>query len=325
MDSSNRAVIILVIGDLLFGGLGLFVRHFNGLGLDPTTVSFIRSSTVFLVVLSVIIMFRRDCLRIDPKGLLMLMSFGVFKFISDITFLFALENTSLSLATVLQMTFPYFVLILSFLVFRESITFRKLFAMVVTFTGCTILIGGTLSNNYLSVEGMVAAIVSGMFLAAYVLGGTVSYTRGYHPAAYLLYGTMMSGILSFFLCDPDMLVSVLTLDEIPFILGLGILVTLIPVYIQAWSTKHLLPTTISVIATVEIVSATVIGAVFYGEALEPIDLLGIALVICSIFLINARIYKGAKEYLSDNPQIKNILALKWSEYADVSPVRKRAR
>ena len=82
MDSSNRAVVILVIGDLLFGGLGLFVRHFNGLGLDPTTVSFIRSSTVFLVVLSVIIMFRRDCLRIDPKGLLMLMSFGVFKFIT---------------------------------------------------------------------------------------------------------------------------------------------------------------------------------------------------------------------------------------------------
>ena len=67
---------------------------------------------------------------------------------------------------------------------------------------------------------------------------------------------------------------------------LGIVMTLIPYYISTWSVKYLGEMTVSVISVSEVVFAEIVGAMFFDEAIGPIEVIGTLLMIASLVLIN---------------------------------------
>ena len=304
MDPKTKAVIILCFGDIMFGALSIFTRHFGDMGFSSFTITFIRTGVSALILFIVLLMFKRDCLRVDRKGLLLFLSFTVFKIATDVTFFFALNNSNIALSTMLQMTFPYYVLILSFLIFKESITPTKIAAMLLAFVGCVLLTGGVITEGNAFSEGIIAAIVSGLCLAVYIMGGSVSYKKGYDPSSYILYSSLFSTAILIPFTDLSAVGSaILDINEIPYILGLGVLVSLVPTFMDAWSAKYLLPTTISVIGMLELVSAAVIGVLVFDEILELKDVFGMILVMASILLINIGIFLKFKKYIKLHPDL----------------------
>lgn len=294
--NTTRALILLAIGDSLFGALGLFTRHFSELGLDSAGISFIRTAVTAAVILPIVFIHKREALRVGLKGILIFLAFGAVKLISDITFFYALDTTTMSLATMLQMTFPSFVLIISFFIFRESLTMRKLMAVLIAFIGCTLMSGAAFSDGMATSEGIIAALISGLGIAVYVIGGTLSYQRGYDPAAYMVYTAIFANLMIIPFIDLSLVSSVVfDINEIVYVLGLGVIVSIVPVYIQAWSAKYLLPTTISVVAILELVSASIIGATVFGEILSPLDIAGVIFAILAIFIINAHIFLNYRD------------------------------
>ena len=103
--------------------------------------------------------------------------------------------------------------------------------------------------------------------------------------------------------------TVADVNQIGFILGLGVLVSLIPLYLEAWSAKYIFPTTISVVGLLEIVSASIIGMFVFDEMLEPKDIAGIALVIFSVLLINVGVFRGFRRYVQIHPEVLEKLRL----------------
>ena len=304
MDPKTKAVIILCFGDIMFGALSIFTRHFGDMGFDSFSITFIRTSISALVLFVVMLIFKKECLKTDRKGLLLFLLFAVFKVATDVTFFFALNNSNIALSTMLQMTFPYYVLVLSFFIFKESITPMKIAAMILAFLGCTMLTGGAITNGDLAVEGIFAALVSGLCLALYIMGGSVSYKKGYDPSTYILYSSLFSTIILIPFTDLSGVGEVLTdINEIPYVLGLGVLVSLVPTFMDAWSAKYLLPTTISVIGMLELVSAAVIGALVFNEILELRDIFGIIMVMTSILMINIGIFIGFRRYMRIHPDM----------------------
>lgn len=307
-STTTKAVILLTIGCSFFGFLGIFTRHFNALGFDAIMISLLRTAVMTAVILPLLLIFNKGALRIGLKGMLLILMFSMFKLISDILFFFALGNTPLSLATMLQMTSPYYVLILSFFLFKEAITLRKIAAMIIAFIGCTLLTGGVFSDGSATAEGIIMALISGLTLGIYMLGATVSYSKGYNPSAYLLYSALFGTLMVLPFIDYGLIADTVTdLGEWPYILGLGIVASFIPLFLEAWAVKYLLPTTISVVALMEIISATVIGALVFGEILSVQNALGIGLVMSSILFINAGIFHGFRKYVEKHPEALNVL------------------
>ena len=302
--NKTKVLLLLALGDSLYGALGLFSRHFADLGFDSFEISFLRTAVIIVVVLPIMLILDRDELKVGIRGLLLFLSFSIFKLGSDVLFFYAINTTTMSMATMLQMTFPYYVLILSFILFKEAITAKKLIAMALAFIGCTLITGGIFVEGDAASEGIVAALVSGLAIGIYVLGGTISYRKGYKPAAYMLYCAIFGNLLILPFVDLALVgETVIDINQIGYVLGLGVLVSLIPLYLEAWSAKYILPTTISVVGLLEIVSASIIGMLVFDEVLGLKDVAGIALVIFSIFLINVGIFRGFRRYVQTHPEV----------------------
>ena len=181
------ASLAVVLGATLFGFLGICARYFQSddIGLTAIDTVIIRLSFGSIFILLILGIVARKDLRIGKRDLPLLLLFGLFKILSDVTFFFAQTATTLSLATLLQMTAPYYVMIVSLFLFRDKITIKKLLALFIASAGCVIVTGILTGGSTGDLAGILSALVSGYFFGMFTIGGTVSSDKGMSPATYL--------------------------------------------------------------------------------------------------------------------------------------------
>lgn len=301
----RQAIILLALGCSIFGFLGVCTRHFFALGLNSFDISFIRQSLTAAALFVIIILTDRKVLSVDRKDILFLVAFGAVKLLSDIALFKAQENTTLALSALLQMTFPYYTLILSLFIFHEKITSRKLVAMFVAFLGCMLVTGGFFDMDNSNTLGILCALFSGLCFGLYIIGNSIYVGKGKNPETFVFYCFLVSALIDLPFVDLGHTVSVVaTLDSIGYALVFGLGLTLIPMFLMAVSARYIEATTISVINMVEIVAAALVGFVFFGESLSASNILGMILVMSSVVILNIRIKKGAEKYMKEHG-IKN--------------------
>ena len=288
------AVIAVVISSVLFGALGICNRYFHeDCGLSSTEIVVIRLTVSALVLFIILALFNRAKLRIRLKDLPFIAFFGIFKFLSDVSLFYAQINVSLCLATLLQMTSPFFVMILSLFIFRERITSSKMFAMAIGAIGCVLVTNVLFGDVSANIEGILAAIFSGLCYSMFFIGNKVAIDRGIRPVTMLLVATVIADIIAIPFSDLGRTIeAVSTPTGIGAALAFGVLMTLVPYYLITWSSLYIGPTVVSMVSTLEVVAAAVVGYVVFSEALDIPHFIGIVLVILSIVLINVRIRIG---------------------------------
>lgn len=89
-----------------------------------------------------------------------------------------MQEASLSVMAVLLYTSPAFIVLLSVLLFRETLTRQKLLALVLTFAGCC-LVSGLGSGSAVSMKGLLLGLGSGFFYALYSIFSHYAIERGY--------------------------------------------------------------------------------------------------------------------------------------------------
>ncbi|MEE3363157.1 MAG: DMT family transporter [Methanomethylophilus sp.] len=301
----RKAVIIITLGCTLFGFLGVCARYFFAHGLNSFEVSFIRQSLTTLGLFLILLLTNRKLFSVELKDLVFMIAFGVMKLLSDVTLFYAQDNTTLALSSLLQMTFPYYVLVLSLFIFHERITGRKLIAMFVAFLGCMLVTGGFFNTGSSNVMGILSALFSGLCFGLYLIGNSIYVGKGKDPASYVFYCFLISTLVSFPLIDIGRTVTEMSSFEgIGYTLIFSLALTLLPMFLMAWSARFIEATTISVINMVEIVAAALVGFVFFGESLSASNILGMILVMSSVVILNIRIKKGAEKYMKEHG-IKN--------------------
>lgn len=221
--------------------------------------------------------------------------FGVFKFLMDYTFNQSLEDIPVSLATLLQNTAPYFVVILSYLFFREKTTKIVLLSIMIGTFGCALMTGNVMAGTKLDFMGIVFALISAFSLGMYFIGSDRSNRAGYSPVNYLFYVLLVAMIIAIPFADLGKITSnILEPGMVGNSLALGIGMTLIPFYIMTWSAKYLDAPTVSMICVLEIVFATFVGAFYFNETIGVQDYVGMALMIISIYIIGKESIGGEK-------------------------------
>ena len=277
MDKNRTmAVVGVIIGASLFGMLGICARYFsNDWGLNALDTVLIRLmfSVIFLLLL-----------------ILLFILFGLFKIGSDVTFFYAQGTIELSMATLLQMTAPYYVLIISIYLFKDTLTWKKLSALVLGSIGCLFVTGVINGRADLELTGVLAALVSGLCFGMFVIGSRIAYNKGVKPEASLFYTILIADLIVLPFADVDAVVTaVINPEGLVMALALGILMTMVPYFILAWSVKYLEPTLTSILSVFELVVAGIVGYLMFDEELSLFKILGITLVMGSIILLNIRL------------------------------------
>ena len=284
------AVLLIVVAGTLWGIIGYFVRTLQENSIDSMQIVAIRMTISAFTFGLYALLFNRKLFKIKLKDLWCFIGSGV---VSVAVFSFCyfkcIQYSSLSMASILLYTAPIFVMLFSVFLFKEKLTVTKVMSLVMAFCGCLFVTGVFTQNVVINVVAVVFGVMSGVCYALYSIFSRLALNRGYSPLTITLYTFVFSAIASVLVIDVKPVFEYMTDSTYNFLycIVFALLSSVVPYVTYTIGLKYVKPSTASIIASIEPVVATVMGALVFDEAVQvPFGYIGIALVIASIVLIN---------------------------------------
>ena len=266
--------------------------------IDPLILAQSRTSIAFLVLLPVLLwqrgaggltLPRRDLLRVVLLG-----TFGVAA--SNYFYFLAIQKTNVATSIILQYTAPVWVLL--YMVARgiQKPSLQRVCAVGLAVVGSALAIGvlgaGGFRANPL---GLMAAMLAAFSFAYYNVGGHDILAR-YHRWQVLVI-TLGSAAAFWLIVNPPwkIIAAHYGRAEWSFLLVFAITSVLLPFSLYFTGLQHLDATSAIVASCLEPVFAILIAAVALGEVVRPIQMIGIAIVLAAIVLVQLPDRTGTAE------------------------------
>ena len=289
----NKALAAVLAAGTLWGFMGLFVRNLNAAGFGALEVAQTRITTGLILVGVYLLIFNRSLLKIRLRDLWCFFGTGILSLLLfSVCYFSAMNYTSLAVAAILLYTAPFFVMILSLFLFRETFTSRKIAALLMAFAGC-VLVSGIGADASVSWIGILLGLGSGFFYALYSIFGRYAIARGYGAWTMTFYTFAFCAIGCAFLCDWKLIGTVIVENAAAplWILGLGLVTAFLPYLLYSYALEHMESGKASILASVEPVVSALTGVLVFHEPLSPMGVLGIALVLGAVVLLNCKLHK----------------------------------
>lgn len=272
---------------MLWGCMGILVRTMNEGGFDSLEVTAFRSCVTTLCMLCGMLIFRRRELRVRLKDLWCFFGTGICSItFFNVCYFSCMKYTTLSVAAILLYTAPSFVILMSFLLFRERFTGKKLVALFLAFLGC-VLVSGGFAGAGIGVRGLLTGLGAGFGYALYSIFGKYALQKGYSTYTITTYtfGFALVGTMPF-LNGKHFMDCVAEGGRImPFAIVMAILTTVAAYLLYTYGLKGMENGRASIVASIEPVMASLIGFLLYKEAMQPMGILGMILVLLSCVLV----------------------------------------
>ena len=287
----NIHFILILAAAVLWGTAGLFVRSIKAFAFSEMQLVFGRAVFTAIIVGLIILIKDKSYFKIKLKDLWLFLADALF---SIVLFNFSYYNTmalaSLSVAAVLLYTAPFFVVIISRIIFGLKLTANKCVACVVAFVGCSMVSGLFDSTHRISAKALFFGLLTGFGYALYTIFGELLLRRGYNSFTITFYVFLFASICCTPLINvPETLKGVTAEPKaLVLLLLMAVVNTVIPYLLYTTGLKGIDPSIAPVIATVEPVVATLIGAVVFNEALTFFGIAGIILVLMSVIILNKK-------------------------------------
>lgn len=282
------SVLILIAG-VLWGSMGLFVRTLNGAGLASMEIVGLRAAVTAASLFLFLLLFDRKLFRIRWRDLWCFLGTGICSIVFfNYCYFKAITMTSLSVAAILLYTAPAIVMVLSYFLFGEKLTKRKLLSLAMTFVGCVLVTGILTETGGVSAGGILVGLGAGLGYALYSIFSRYALEKGYASLTITFYTFLIAAVGSCFLTDMRAVVAVATdsAGSFVFCLAFGVLCTVVPYLTYTLGLQYVENGKASIIASVEPVMATLLGALFFHEKLTISGVLGTVLVLAALVICN---------------------------------------
>ena len=289
MKQSKSALCVLLAGTL-WGSMGLFVRKLNAVGLYALDIVQLRIAISLVLVGLYLLIFARDKLCVRLRDLWCFAGTGIVSLLLFSWCYFSgMQEASLSVMAVLLYTSPAFIVLLSVLLFRETLTRQKLLALVLTFAGCC-LVSGLGSGSAVSMKGLLLGLGSGFFYALYSIFSRYAIERGYGSWTITFYTFLFCLLASAPLAHWGLIAQALSSDaSVPvYALLMGLLTGFLAYIFYTKGLEGMESSRAGILASVEPVVGTIIGTLVFHEPRPVQSVLGIALVLGGIVVLGGK-------------------------------------
>ncbi|MCJ8006630.1 DMT family transporter [Lederbergia wuyishanensis] len=282
--------LMVMVAALLWGAIAIFIKKLTYYGFTEMEIVTIRVFFAFLWLLPIVIfMENKRKLIIQLKHIWYFIGTGLCSIVFfNWAYFKAINMMSISLAVMLLYTAPAFVAILSAIILKERLMKKKLIAVFTTIVGCTIIaLAGKEVGGDWNTLGFVIGLCSGLGYALYTIFGKIAL-RDYDSFIITFYTFFVSSItlLPFFPFWKK--AQSLPLEAWLFMTGLGLFPTVIAYLLYTYGLKGIESSTASILATVEPVSAVLIGITIFNENLFIGQMIGAVFILSSILIISER-------------------------------------
>jgi drug/metabolite transporter (DMT)-like permease len=281
------AYLSIISAAFLWGIIGLFVSRLYALGFTPTQVVAVRMLCACLLLVGYASWQNRKLFRIRFVDLKYFVGTGIVSVVMLNLCLFtAIQETSISVATILLYTAPAFVTLFSRLLFKESLSLRKVMALLATLTGCALVVGFLpYGDETVTSWGLLLGLGAGFFYALYSIFGKYALQR-HDPLTVTVYTFLLASLA---ITPFSQLGSALPLFREPetwlMILGLGFLSTMLAFLLYTRGLQKIESSRAAIIATLEPVVASLMSFWVFGETLNGWQYAGIGLVLAAVLLV----------------------------------------
>lgn len=286
----NKALFAVLAAGAFWGTMGFFARSLYAAGFGPLEVAQTRITTGLLLVGLYIFLFNRSQFKVKLKDIWCFLGTGIVSLLLFSTCYFsALNYTSLAVAAILLYTAPFFVMLMSLVLFKEKMNGKKVFALLLAFTGCA-LVSGVGGDESFSWIGILLGLGSGFFYALYSIFGRYAINRGYGAWTMTFYTFLFCSIGCAFLSDWQVIGSVMAADSanILWVLGLGFVTAFLPYVLYSTGLEHMESSKASILASVEPVVSALFGVFVFHETMSLWGVLGIVMVLGAIVVLNIK-------------------------------------
>ena len=287
------APFLVLLSGCLWGSMGLFVRKLTQAGLSSLEIVGIRAfSTVILMGIALLIL-NRSLFRIKLKDVWCFVGTGVCSILLfNYCYFTAINITSLSIAAVLLYTAPAFVMLMSYVLFKEKFSVRKLMALMLTFAGCVLVTGmiGGESSQVLSFRGILMGLGAGFGYALYSIFSRYALERGYTSLNITFYTFVFASVGIVPMISLQNIGAYLTggAENLVFTILFGLISTVLPYLAYTAGLKYVENGQASIIASIEPVVATAFGIIIFKETMTASNLVGMVMVLGAIVLCNVK-------------------------------------
>ena len=300
MKTKTSSILLVLAAGCMWGCMGLLVRPLNGIGLVTMDICFLRGFVTFTVMLAGLLLFDRNALKIKLRDIWCFIGTGALS-VSFFNFCYfkTITLTSLSVAAVLLYTAPAFVMIMSFFLFKENMTKRKVAALIVAFVGCVLVSGIVTGGGDLNAKGILVGLGAGFGYALYSIFSRYALQRGYNSITITFYTFLFATLCTIFLVDVSSIFNIVETNPQIGVYGafMILFVTLFPYLCYTKGLSGMENGTASVIASVEPVMATVLGILIYKEEMTIVNAFGMILVLVSIVMLNCNGKKDRRRHI----------------------------
>ena len=268
-----------VAGKALFAG-----------GITPFELVQIRVTVSTLLLAFFFSLYSRNFfkIRIKDLGYFFLLG-GVAMALVQITYFYAVSKIQVAAAIFIQYLAPIMVAFFSICFWKERLTFVKFLSLIISLAGCYLVVGGyNLQLMQMNRVGILCGLASAVCFASYTLFGERGMHR-YPPWTVLFYAFLFATFTWHIIYPPfQYLRAGYSLNQWGWLLYISIIGTLIPFALFFVGVNFIRSTRASITATLEPISAGFFAYLFLGEVLQPLQILGGAMVVGAIVLLQLR-------------------------------------
>lgn len=265
-------------------------------GIPPTQLTALRCTGAALGLLAVLAVAAPGRLRVSWREVPFLAVFGVVGVaLTQFLYFVAIRELPVGIALVFEMTAPVFIALYVWLVRREKVRGRLWVALLLSLSGLVLVAEVWQDGGSLSALGVGAALVAALCLASYYLMGE----RGTHtrdPLALTCWSFVAAAVFwavaaPWWQFDAGVLGEPVRLSlgavELPLwvlVSWIVVLGAMVPFGLSIAAMRHLHPTTVGIVATVEPVFASIVAWLWLEQVLSAWQVAGGVVVLAGIVL-----------------------------------------
>lgn len=285
------APLFVLMASVLWGSMGIITRYVAAIGFNTRQTAAVRILSAMIVLVLFLLITDRKKFLIDKKDIKWFLGTGIGSlFINNLCYAATVQRASLSVAVVLLYTAPIFVMIMSVLFFKERLTLQKVGALVLAFIGSILVVG--LSGASVGENGIVTVLIglsAGFGYSLYSIIGKVLVGK-YESLTVTVYTFIIGAITTVLIAEPVSMCHIIgqNLDKMP-VTVIGSVVTLgMPYIFYSIGLKYMESSKASIIASFEVVAASMFGVILFQEKIDIVNALGIVCVVSALIILQIK-------------------------------------
>jgi len=284
----KTGLLYIILASILWGTSGIFVEYLTPYNVTSLQMTFVRGLVAFVCMGIFILISDRSLVKTNFREILLFMGSGMSFFLTASCYYQSMQLTSVSTAVVLMYTAPIFVMIYSTAFLGEKLGVMKLIAVAGMIVGCC-FVSGIIGGLKFDLIGILIGFLSGISYASYNIITKIEMRKGINPVKANFYCFMFSVVVGLIFSKPAGIINSISLNPTAVILlclGVGIFACILPYFLYTLALRELPAGTASSLGILEPMAATILSVLVLGERLDLFSLIGIVLILGSVFLLS---------------------------------------